>query len=167
MMVTAGLTHSVGLGMLVAVKQCDDVLVARGLGSCIGIAAYEPARRIAVLAHVMLPGPAPQTVDDEQPARYAAQGVESMIRAMEQCGGRRSQIKVKLAGGAQVIQLYNRDDRLQVGRRNIEAVRAALAHHGIPILAEDTGGKVGRTLTLYAATGDMTVRLVGAQEQPL
>jgi chemotaxis protein CheD len=167
MMVTASLTHSVGLGMLVVVKQCEDLLVARGLGSCIGIAAYEPGRRIAALAHVMLPGPAPETADPEQPARYAAQAVDSLIRAVEQHGGRRSQIRVKLAGGAQVIQLNNREDRLQVGLRNIEAVRAALVRTNLPILAEDVGGKVGRTLTLYAASGDTTVRLVGAQEKPL
>lgn len=166
-MVAMSVAHSVGLGMLVVLAHSDEILVARGLGSCIGIAALEPARRIVAMAHVMLPGPAPETIDVQQPARYASHAIISLIRAVEQHGGRRGQIALKLAGGAQVIQLYNKDDHLQVGLRNIEAVRAEASRHGLPILAEDVGGKVGRTLTLYAATGETTVRLVGAQEQRL
>lgn len=161
------MTRSIGLGMMGVVQQSDDILVARGLGSCVGIAVWDRTRKIAALAHVMLPGPPPTLPDAEQPARYAEQAVVALIKAVEKRGGRARDLQVKIAGGAQVIRLYNKDDRLQVGKRNIQAVHEAAGRYGLRIQGEHTGGTVGRTLCLYAATGEATVRLVGGEEQPL
>jgi len=82
-------------------------------------------------------------------------------------GGARGLLVVKIAGGAQVIRLAGREDRFQVGRRNVEAVRAALATHGLRVAAADTGGNAGRTLALAAATGTVTVRPVSGAERAL
>ena len=158
---------SIGLGEMSVVQRSDGLLVARGLGSCIGIAVYEPRVHVALLAHVMLPGPAPAQVPDDQPARFADQAVRSLIDSMGKLGGRVRDCVIKLAGGAQVIRLGNREDRLQVGRRNIEAVLQALEANGLRSVAQDVGGNMGRTMTLYAATGVTTVRLVGGQEKAL
>lgn len=159
--------HPTGLGALSVVEQCDDVLVAQGLGSCIGIAAYEPVRKIAVLAHVMLPEAVPNSVNADQPARIAPQAVTAIIHEVEKRRGIPSRLVVKIAGGAQVIDVPGVADRLKIGQRNIEAVHAALQKHGLRLVGEDTGGSVGRTVTLYAATGRTTVRVVGGTEQPL
>jgi chemotaxis protein CheD len=115
----------------------------------------------------MLPGPAPAQVPADQPARFADQAVASVIETVEKRGARVRDCVIKLAGGAQVIRLGNKEDRLQVGRRNIEAVMLALEAHGLRSVAQDVGGTMGRTMTLYAATGVITVRLVGGTEQPL
>lgn len=160
-------TRAAGLGELVVGQRGDDVLTAQGLGSCVGIAAYEPSQKLAVLAHVMLPGPSPDSTPPEQPARYAAQAVKAIVETIEQRGGRRQNLVVKLAGGAQVIRVPGMEDRLKIGLRNIDAVRAALNQHGLRIAGEDLGGSMGRTLSLYAATGVTTVRVVGGSEQPL
>lgn len=156
-----------GLGEIVVGQGDDDVLTAQGLGSCVGIAAYDPDRKIAVMAHVMLPGPIPDNTSPEQPARYAAQAVKALVEKVEKGGGRRRNLVIKLAGGAQVIRVPGMQDRLQIGQRNIAAVREALQRHDLRVAAEDLGGHVGRTLTLYAATGATTVRVVGGTEQPL
>ncbi len=158
---------SVGLGELSIVQRADGLLVARGLGSCIGIAVYEPKTRVAALAHVMLPGPAPAQLPADQPARFADQAVVSVVDSLERRGARIRDCVIKLAGGAQVIRLGNKEDRLQVGRRNIEAVLHALEENGLRSVAQDVGGNMGRTLTLYASTGVTTVRLVGGAEQAL
>ncbi len=155
-----------GIGAL-TVAQGAGALIAQGLGSCIGIAAYDPLRRIAALAHVMLPGPAPAGLPPDQCARHAPEAVAALIDAVERRGGARRLLVVKIAGGAQVIRLAGREDRFQVGRRNIEAVQAALAAHGLRVAAEDTGGNTGRTLTLTAATGAVTVRPAGGAERTL
>jgi len=160
-------THSAGLGEMTVVRESDAVLAARGLGSCVGISVYEPNRRIAIMAHVMLPGPVSGAPDPAQPARYASHAIESIIKAVEKHGGRPRDLVIKMAGGAQVIQLHGKDDRLRVGERNISAVREALAAKGLRISAEHMGGSTGRTLCLHAATGQTTVRVVGGQEQPL
>lgn len=159
--------QATGLGELTIGQRSDDVLVAQGLGSCVGIAAYEPAKKLAVLAHVMLPGPVPETTPAEQPARYAAQAVKAIVETVQRRGGRPRNLVIKLAGGAQVIRVPGMEDRLKIGQRNIEAVREALATHGLRIAGEDLGGNVGRTITIYAATGATTVRVVGGTEQKL
>ena len=158
--------HPTGLGALSIVEGSDDTLVAQGLGSCIGIAAYEPARKIALLAHVMLPAAA-TAVPPDQPARVAPQAVEAIVREVTKRGGAPKKLVVKIAGGAQVIKVPGMEDRLKIGQRNIAAVHEALAQHGLRVSGEDTGGSTGRTLTLYAANGRTTVRVVGGTEQPL
>ncbi len=158
--------HSTGLGALSIVERSDDTLIAQGLGSCIGIAAYEPVRKIALLAHVMLPAAAAAAPAD-QPARVAPQAVEAIVREVAKRGGMPKKLVVKIAGGAQVIKVPGMEDRLKIGQRNIAAVHEALAQHGLRVAGEDTGGSTGRTLTLYAANGRTTVRVVGGTEQPL
>lgn len=172
-MTAAAMIRSTSLGELSVVQRGDDVLVAQGLGSCVGIAAYDPVQKIAAVAHVMLPE-APLFLADEaarpnpdQPARYAAQAVDAIVAAVVQRGGRARGLVVKIAGGAQVLRLAGKEDRLKIGLRNIAAVHAALARQGLRVVAEDTGGNNGRTLSLYAATGIITVRLVGSTEHPL
>jgi chemotaxis protein CheD len=158
---------SAGLGELAVVQRSDMLLTARGLGSCIGISVYEPNSKIAALAHVMLPGPMTIEPVAGQPARFADQAVESIVELLQKRGGRTRDCVIKLAGGAQVIRLANKDDKLQVGKRNIEAVLAALEKRGLRVSAQRVGGNMGRTLTLYAATGITTVRLVGGVEEQL
>src|SRR5690348_15058382 len=111
--------RSAGLGELCVALQSDDLLVAQGLGSCIGISAYDPARRIALMAHVMLPGPAPEQ-GSEQPARYAVHAVQAIVSTVQAHGGIPRNLVVKLAGGAQVIAIPGMEDRLKIGARNIE-----------------------------------------------
>lgn len=159
--------RSAGLGEMCVATSPDDILTAQGLGSCIGIAAFEPARKIAVLAHVMLPGPTPGATSADQPARFAAQAVDAILDTMQEHGGLRHRLVIKIAGGAQVIKIAGMEDRLKIGARNIAAVHEALQRHSLRIAAEDTGGHVGRTMCLYAATGATTVRVVGGTEQPL
>ena len=45
-----------------------------------------------------------------------------------------------------------------IGQRNVQAVKAALAKLGIPIIAEDTGKDYGRTLYFYAEDGVMQIK---------
>ena len=52
---------------------------------------------------------------------------------------------------------------LDIGRRNVLAVRAVLKQLGIPLLAEDTGGHLGRTMILDLE--ERSVRIVTAGRQ--
>lgn len=158
---------SAGLGEMCVAVGGDDVLTAQGLGSCVGIAVYEPVCKLAIVAHVMLPGPPPAAPAPDQPARFAAHAVDAIVETVERHGGLRLRLAVKLAGGAQVIKIAGMEDRLKIGARNIAAVHEALARQNLRIAAEDTGGSVGRTLCLHAATGETTVRVVGGAAQPL
>ncbi len=73
----------------------------------------------------------------------------------------KTRLKAAIVGGAQLFSFQTAGDRLDVGRRNTEAVKAQLKKLGIKIVAEDTGGNAGRTVVLDAQTGRVYVKSVG------
>ena len=48
---------SIGLGEVKVSRDPGDVLVAYGLGSCLGIGFYDPIARAAGMLHAVLPEP--------------------------------------------------------------------------------------------------------------
>lgn len=61
----------------------------------------------------------------------------------------------KIAGGASMFAAM---DTLQIGEKNTEVVKKALKDEGIRLVAEDTGGNCGRTITLDTRTGELSVK---------
>ncbi|MBJ7332711.1 MAG: hypothetical protein JHC95_22645 [Solirubrobacteraceae bacterium] len=150
----------VRIGELIATKDPDDVLVSVGLGSCIGLAMIDRTRGIVGLAHVMLP--ASQNGDPGPlKGRYANHAVPILFEQVTALGARKSGIQVGIAGGAQMFSSAN---SIEVGKRNDEAVRAALAAAGLQLVASETGGEKGRTVKVRADVGVMTAREVAGEE---
>jgi chemotaxis protein CheD len=164
MSIQAGTPTSTGIHVVVevadfAVAGGDSILVTLGLGSCVALALHDPATGIAGLAHILLPtvGTGPPSI---RAAKYADTAVPMLVEEMQRHGARRKLV-AKMAGGARMFTALL-SSGINMGERNIEATRAALAKLGIPIVAEDVGGEYGRSVKLIAATGGMTVRsLVG------
>ena len=52
-------------------------------------------------------------------------------------------------------------EAMQVGARNVEAVKAKLKELNIPILAEDTGLNYGRTVIFDPETGEFKIKTAG------
>jgi chemotaxis protein CheD len=133
-----------------------DELVARGLGSCIGLVLVDRLAGIAGLAHIVLPesgglGP--------EPGRFADLAVPELIAEMCRAGATKRRLEAVLAGGAQMFELGD----LDVGARNEAAVRDRLALCGLPVLAAETGGNRGRTMRVRVGDCSVTVKEVGAQ----
>lgn len=108
--------------------------------------------------HVVLPYCTNKESARKFPGKYADIGTPMLIREMENQGAIRTRIQVKIAGGASVIHAATFDGLLDMGQKNVVAVRAALEREGIPIACSDTGGNRGRSVWLLAGTGAMTVR---------
>ena len=70
----------------------------------------------------------------------------------------------QIAGGATMCTVQGENDMMQVGDRNVEAVKKKLKEISIPILAQDTGKNYGRTVTFYPETGEFYIRAVGRDE---
>lgn len=151
----------VGIGQVVVSTEKPDVLVAYGLGSCVGIAAYDDGAAVAGMAHVLLPESEGRGLDPLEPARYGDLAVASLLEAMAKAGARSSRLIVKLAGGASV--LGSSTPAFRIGERNAESIREQLRKHGIPVRAEALGGSRGRTLELHAGTGKAFVRMAASQ----
>ncbi len=131
-----------------------------GLGSCVGIALRDKLTKSGGLAHIMLPD-STAIKNNSKIAKFADTGVKELIRLMERAGASRSRIVAKIAGGAQMFSVQNNQNLINVGTKNVIAVKKILGELRIPILAEDTGKNYGRTIEFYPETGDLIIKAVG------
>ncbi len=149
---------AVGLGETGIARDPSVVLVSFGLGSCVAVCAYDLSAGVGGMMHVVLPYCNNKDSALRFPGKYADIGMPLLIRGLENHGALRTRIQVKIAGGASVIHSVMFDNLLDMGQKNVVAVRTALEKEGIPIVASDTGGNRGRSVWLSVETGVMTVR---------
>ncbi len=145
---------TVGVGEL-AVAAYPNVLTTQALGSCVGIALWDPARQAGGMAHVMLPS-SDDTRMEGKMHRFATHAVPELIAMLEAEGSSHRRVTAKIAGGA---AMFKGDSTLAgIGARNIEEVRRQLHLAGVRLRAEDTGGDYARTIELHLDTGILLVR---------
>ena len=149
----------VPIGELAVLRE-HGVLMAIGLGSCVGLALYDRSVRVAGLAHIFLPASRNGQLNASSPARYADLGVVALMEAVRQQGAHPRRLVAKLVGGAQLF-LRGEASPLDIGRRNVESVLKALGQLGVPVVGQETGGHYGRTMKLYVATGRVEVSSMG------
>jgi len=142
-------------------RDADTTLVTYSLGSCIGLAIWDPASRVAGLLHFMLPDSAlaPEKAN-RNPGMFCDTGVPALFRAAYDLGAAKSRLVVKIAGGA---RLLNDSGTFNIGERNYLSLRRILWRNGVLISAEDVGGSASRTLRLNAASGATSVRVSGME----
>lgn len=147
-------------------KTCvsPDGVTTLGLGSCVGVALRDTNNKIGGLAHVMLPDSTAMRNGQLNLAKFADTGIEELVRQMEALGANKKRIVAKIAGGAMMFSFQGKPNSMQVGDRNVAAVKAKLKELGIPILAEDTGLNYGRTVIFYPESGEFHIRAVGKSE---
>lgn len=136
------------------------IITTLGLGSCVGIALYDPGRKVAGLAHIMLPSSL-QARNNSNIAKFADTAVVKLVEDMVSIGALKSQIVAKLAGGAQMFAFNDSSEMLRIGARNVVASKEALSLYRIPILSEDTGGNYGRTIEIHSADGKLLIKTIG------
>jgi chemotaxis protein CheD len=149
----------VGVADMRVSNQQGEVLVTHALGSCIGVAIYDPAAKVGGILHFMLPD---STLDpgkaQEHPHMFADTGLPLLFRECYRLGAQKSRLRVKVAGGSQV--LGNREF-FQIGRRNYAALRKIFLKNNVLINNEDVGGTKARTLFLEIATGNVWIKVMG------
>jgi len=131
-----------------------------GLGSCIGIALYDGANKVAGLAHIMLPD-STQFKNNTNPMKFADLAIPMLIEKMEKQGCNKRNLTAKIAGGASMFNFSDKSIISDIGKRNSEAVKKTLKDEAIRIIAEETGGNKGRTMILQAADGRVILKVVG------
>mgnify|MGYP000224069920 CR=1 FL=1 len=136
------------------VASGDAVLTTSGLGSCLGVAVYDPGSTVAGLVHVMLPSH--DEMEGGNEAKFADSGVRELVAAMERTGADRDGMRAKIAGGSDMLDFSQNGSG--IGVRNVETGRRTLAEFDIPVVGEDVGGEHGRSLRLETATGDLVVK---------
>ena len=135
-----------------------EKLITYALGSCIGICLYESQMKLAALIHIMLP--LNLEAGRKNVYKYADTGIRSTLREMELKGARRANITAKIAGGARMFEISGGSIG-NIGQRNIESVHQILRMEKIPLLWENVGGTIARTMEFDSATGTGTIRSYG------
>lgn len=144
----------IGVGELV-VAEHPSVLVTQALGSCVGLALWDPIRRAGGMAHIMLPSHV-EIIRGGHPFRFATAAVPTLIDMLADAGSPKAGLIAKMAGGA---AMFGPESKLPgIGARNVAEVRQQLRDANIPIRGDDTGGSHARTIELRLDTGILLVR---------
>ncbi|MEG0963039.1 MAG: chemotaxis protein CheD [Lachnospiraceae bacterium] len=152
-------TIKVGMADLNICKVPDSITTL-GLGSCIGIALYDPITKIGGLAHIMLPD-STQMRNNSNKAKFADTGIEELVKRMTAAGAMKSRLVAKIAGGAKMFEVSGLSEIGNVGERNADASKLKLKEMGIRLLAQETGANYGRTVELFTETGEFRIKSVG------
>jgi len=155
----------VGVADLKVSNKPEEVLVTHALGSCIGVAIYDPEARVGGILHYMLPDSSLDPVKgQENPHMFADTGLPRLFRECYQKGAQKSRLQVKVAGGSQVL---GSREYFQIGRRNFAALRKIFLKNNVLIDKAHVGGTKARTLFLEIATGNVWVKIMGQNMEPL
>ena len=147
---------TVGIADLKVSSNPEDTLVSYSLGSCIGLAVYDPVAGVGGLLHYMLPDASiNQEKAEKNPAMFANKGIPLLFKQCFKLGADKKRMIVKVAGGSQVMG----GGSFNVGKRNYAVLRKIFWKNGIEIAAENVGGTSNRTIYLQVADGRTSLKI--------
>ncbi len=159
---------SLGLGERAISRNPEDVLVAYGLGSCLGISMVDPITRVCGLIHAVLPGVVNgMPPSDPSSHKYVDSGIEKLLEALISEGANKNRLIVRIVGGANMLISPGMTNSFDIGTRNMETARKTLQRLNMKITAEEVGGHTGRTVHVYVADSRVTVRVIGEKERDI
>ena len=155
----------VGVSDLKVSNEAEAVLVTYSLGSCIGVAVYDPIVKVAGLLHFMLPDSSlDRNKAQSNPCMFADTGLPSLFKTAYALGAQKKQMKVLVVGGSQVL---DQDGYFNIGKRNHTAVRKIFWKNNVMIDYEDVGGNNNRTIGMAVRDGRTTLKISGLGEKEI
>lgn len=149
----------VGVGDMKVSNSPEAVIVTYALGSCIGVAIYDPMVRVGGVLHYMLPESSIDPVKaGKNPFMFGDTGIPLLFKETYKFGAAKNRLKVMVIGGAQILDqggLFN------IGSRNHTILRKMFWKNNITTSFEDVGGIVNRTLKLEVKTGEAQMKISG------
>ncbi|HCY87830.1 MAG TPA: chemotaxis protein CheD [Desulfobacteraceae bacterium] len=154
--------HIVGVADMKTSNLAGDSIVTYSLGSCIGLAIYDPIARAGGILHYMLPD---SSIDKEKarakPYMFADTGIPRLFKESYSLGAKKNRIKVFVAGGAEIL---DQQGFFNIGKRNYMALKKMLFRNNVLIEKQVVGGNVNRTVRLEIATGHIYIKTSGSRE---
>ncbi|WP_416369950.1 chemotaxis protein CheD [Tritonibacter mobilis] len=144
------------------------------LGSCVGIGFFFPQRQIYGLAHCLLSQSSSQPVassaaqtgrtrEDGQlvgNGRHVDKAIESLLKMMDIQDEERRQLRVVLAGGANMSMPFDTPPSQLVGSVNAKFARQAIRSAGLRLLGDDLGGLNGRRISINCDSGEYDIQQI-------
>ena len=155
--------------VIVGIADCrvgnvrGQVLATYALGSCIGLAVYDPAAEVGGLLHFMLPDSKIECARGRgNPYMYADTGIPLLLEAMYGKGASKRRLVAQAVGAAQMM---DPESVFEIGKRNYQALRRILWKAGILLQSEAIGGAQSRTVRLEIGTGRVWLQEGGVQRE--
>lgn len=140
-----------------------DEIITYSLGSCIGIAIYDPYAKVAGILHYMLPeSDLDKSKAMKNPFMFADTGIPSLFKSAYKYGGKKGRMKVVIAGGAQIL---DQKGFFNIGKRNYMAVKKMFFRNNVFSDYEDIGGSINRTVRISVDTGEVIIKTSGKEEK--
>ena len=121
------------------VESQKPLILEAYLGTCVGVALYDPVAGVGGLIHLLLPEPISQQAAP-QPEKYASTGFPVFLRALYAAGASAANTRASIAGGALVGPLDPCDLKLDIGGRTAEKVMQFIESETIAVEKLETGG---------------------------
>ena len=149
---------TVGISDMQITRKPGDMIITHSLGSCLGLAAWDPNAGVGGLIHCLLPKASSQDV--KNPFMYVNVGVPMMIRKMVAMGCSKGGLIFKAAGCGRMLHIKNQFD---TGAQNLAMLEALFTKNGVSIAARDVGGAIPRTMALHMDTGKVVISSQGRE----
>ena len=111
--------------------KSPDTITTLGLGSCIGIAIWDPVTKIGGLAHIMLPD-STKIRNNSNIAKFADTGIEELVKRMVRAGASKPRMVAKIAGGAKMFEVSGSDGIGSIGQKKRTGFKAEVKRAGNP-----------------------------------
>jgi len=146
------------------VKASNEHVIFKSsaIGSCVVVAAFDLKLMISAMAHIMLPGIAPEKSKTPK-TRYAFNAIEEMINQMVKLGADTENIEVCVVGGSNVLK--RPDDT--ICQANIDSVLNILTEKNIKIKAKSLGGTRRRSVFFDTKTSNVYHSIGGEDDKLL
>lgn len=155
-------TYPIGIAQMQVVRAPEGLVITHALGSCIGIAIFDPITHVGGMLHYLLPQSSLSPADAvANPFKFGDTGIPVLFQEAYRLGASKENIKVGMAGGGHFFA-----HSVDVGSRNVAIARRLFLKNRILIAGESVGGEVPRTLKLDLQTGSITCK-EGAHERVL
>lgn len=113
------------------------------LGSCVAIMFYDTVKKIKAMNHFLLP----TTSNSNEDMKYGLYSVEAMLNEMYKLGCAKKDLRAKISGGADIMQLMAKNIN-SIGHRNVEFAKDFCKAEGFQILSEHTRGDHARLILM-------------------
>jgi chemotaxis protein CheD len=159
------------ISVMTAVNFCElkisqnpaETLVAFSIGSGIVVSIYDPFTITGGMLSLVLPESSTMSPEkaERHPYMFADTGLPALLEAFEDIGATTENLKIVIAGGAQVM---DQKAEFNIGLKNHRAVSAFFFNRNLSIDHEDIGGISRRTLSLDIGSGCNIIQTIGQGE---
>lgn len=142
------------------VGESQPLILEASLGTCVGLALWDPQTGIGGLYHLLLAEPR-TSEGGYQPEKYATTGLPIFLKELIKAGANRDNLNAWVAGGALVGPLEKYDLDLDIGGHTAERVMEFLADQDIDIEKSETGGFFTCVLFINMQTWECSIEPSG------